>query len=62
MNVILLTVFIGLDLVFFFVLLFLRHSGGRRAGSERDALLPLQEEQPLPADHSLDDQPSTHRS
>jgi|GEM_PF-1526885 len=53
MNVIVLTVFIGLDLVFFFILMFLHVSTDPRgASSERDALLPLQEDKAPAAKHS----------
>lgn len=44
MNVIALTVFLGLMLVSFFICLFLHQSRGDRAGSDRDALLPLAED------------------
>ena len=45
MNVIVLTVFLGLVLVTFFVVMFLHQSAGPNgAGSERDALFPLQED------------------
>jgi cbb3-type cytochrome oxidase subunit 3 len=50
MNVIVLTVFIGVMLVSFFILFFLYQTAGKRgASSERDALLPLQEEKNTPA-------------
>jgi len=45
MNVLILTVFLGLVLVSFFIFLFLRQSADPRGmSSERDALLPLQED------------------
>ncbi len=43
MNVILLTALIGLVLVAFFIAFFLHQNAGQ-SGSERDALLPLDEE------------------
>lgn len=49
MNVIVLTVFIGLVLVAFFIFLFLHQAASPRgASSGRDALLPLQEEKSSP--------------
>lgn len=44
MNVLLLTIFVGVVLVAFFVVLFLHQSSGDRCPSERDALMPLEEE------------------
>lgn len=46
MNVLLLTVFIGVVLVLFFVVMFLRDMADPRGSSERDALLPLAAEEP----------------
>ena len=46
MNVLPLTVFVGIVLVAFFVGLFLHATARRHAVSERDALLPLAEEKP----------------
>ena len=46
MNVLLLTVFIGVVLVVFFVVMFLRLVAVPRGSSERDALLPLAAEKP----------------
>ncbi|MDR3401091.1 MAG: hypothetical protein P4L99_01230 [Chthoniobacter sp.] len=46
MNVLLLTVFIGVVLVAFFVVMFLHQVAGPRGASERDALLPLTVEKP----------------
>jgi len=46
MNVLLLTVFIGVVLVLFFVAMFLREVADPRGASERDALLPLAVEKP----------------
>src|SRR5271155_5438389 len=48
-NVLLLTVFIGVVLVGFFVVMFLREVAGSRGANERDALLPLASETPRPA-------------
>jgi len=45
-NVLLLTVFIGVVLVAFFVVMFLREVAGARGANERDALLPLAVEKP----------------
>lgn len=51
MSVLLLTVFIGVVLVLFFVVMFLREVADPRGSSERDALLPLAAEKPrMPAD------------
>jgi hypothetical protein len=47
-NVLLLTVFIGVVLVLFFVVMFLRDMADPRGSSERDALLPLAAEKPRP--------------
>jgi hypothetical protein len=47
-NVLLLTVFIGVALVLFFVVMFLRDAADPRGSSERDALLPLATEKPRP--------------
>ena len=47
-NVIILTVFIGLMLVAFFIGFFL-YLNAHRGSLERDALMPLQEEIPRPA-------------
>lgn len=50
MNVIALTVFIGLALVSFFIFLFLHQSTSRHgASSGRDALLPFLDEKNTPA-------------
>ena len=46
MSVLLLTVFIGVVLVLFFVGMFLREVVDPRGSSERDALLPLAAEKP----------------
>jgi hypothetical protein len=46
MSVLLLTVFIGVALVLFFVVMFLREVVDPRGSSERDALLPLAAEKP----------------
>jgi hypothetical protein len=46
MSVLLLTVFIGVVLVLFFVVMFLRQVVDPRGTSERDALLPLAAEKP----------------
>jgi hypothetical protein len=46
MSVLLLTVFIGVVLVVFFVVMFLREVVDPRGSSERDALLPLAAEKP----------------
>jgi len=48
-NVLLLTVFVGIVLVSFFVGLFLHQTAGSRSVNERDALLPLDPEIPTPA-------------
>lgn len=48
-NVLLLTVFVGIVLVSFFVGLFLHQTAGSRSVNERDALLPLDSETPTPA-------------
>jgi len=48
-NVLLLTVFVGIVLVAFFVGLFLHQTAGSRSVNERDALLPLAPEIPTPA-------------
>jgi uncharacterized membrane protein YczE len=50
-NVIILTVFIGLLLVAFFIGFFL-YLNAHRGSMERDALMPLQEEIPRPANHA----------
>ncbi len=50
MNVLLLTVFIGLVFAALFITLFLYQAGNRRFSSnEREALMPLQEERTRPA-------------
>jgi hypothetical protein len=50
MSVLLLTVFVGVALVLFFVVMFLREVADPRGSSERDALLPLAAEKPrMPA-------------
>lgn len=55
MNVILLTVFIGLILVGFFVAFFLNQRRNAVYSSpERDSLLPLEEEGVVPADRAND--------
>lgn len=46
MNVLLLTIFIGVVLVAFFIVLFLRETAGRDGTNARDALLPLAVEKP----------------
>jgi hypothetical protein len=46
MSVLLLTVFIGVVLVLFFIVMFLRDAADPRGSSERDALLPLAVEKP----------------
>lgn len=46
-SVLVLTVFIGVVLVLFFVIMFLRDVADPRGSSERDALLPLAAEMPL---------------
>ena len=57
MSVLLLTVFVGVALVLFFVVMFLREVADPRGSSERDALLPLAAEKPrLPANR----RPQTH--
>jgi len=48
-NVLLLTVFVGIVLVSFFVGLFLQQTAGSRSVNERDALLPLAPEIPTAA-------------
>ena len=48
MNVIILTVFIGLMLVAFFIGFFL-YLTSHKGSIERDALMPLQVEEPRPA-------------
>lgn len=45
MSVLLLTVFVGLVLVSFFVALFVHQSSGQRRPSERDSLMPLEDEE-----------------
>ena len=55
MNVILLTVFIGLILVGFFVAFFLnQRRNSVYSNPERDSLLPLEEEGIVPADTGVD--------
>ncbi len=50
MNVLLLTVFIGLVFAAFFLILFLYQTDNRRFSShEREALMPLHEERTRPA-------------
>jgi len=50
MNVLLLTVFIGLVFAAFFITLFLYQASNRRFSSnEREALMPLREERTRPA-------------
>jgi hypothetical protein len=49
MNVIVLTVFLGVMLVSFFICMFLHQSAGSRRGSDRDALLPLANDRISPA-------------
>lgn len=49
MNVILLTVFVGIGLVGFFIFLFVHQNATHRSNDARDALLPLEEEKPTPA-------------
>ena len=50
MNVLAITIFVGIVLVGLFVFLFVVMASGR--SSERDALLPLAEERPKPARRS----------
>ena len=47
MNVLALTIFVGFVLVGFFLLLFVMQLAGGRPMSERDALLPLEEDEPV---------------
>jgi hypothetical protein len=46
MNVLAVTVFVGVVLVVFFVVMFLRQFAGPHGTNERDALLPLAVEKP----------------
>jgi hypothetical protein len=57
MSVLLLTVFVGVALVLFFVVMFLREVADPRGSSERDALLPLAAEKPR---MSANRRPQTH--
>ncbi len=56
MNVIALTVFVGFVLVTLFVLLWLVTATSQESFSERDALLPLNDETPSPAKRSAPSQ------
>ena len=47
MNVIALTVFVGLILVSFFVILWIASACDPRSFNERDALLPLESDSPI---------------
>ena len=47
MNVIALTVFVGLILVGFFVILWIASACDPRSFNERDALLPLESDSPI---------------
>ena len=49
MNVLAVTVFVGVVLVVFFVVMFLREFAGPHGANERDALLPLALEKPRTA-------------
>jgi hypothetical protein len=56
-NVLLLTVFIGVVLVLFFIVMFLRDVADPRGSSERDALLPLASEKPRPSKKRRENSP-----
>lgn len=52
MAVLLLTVFVGVVLVAFFIILFIHQSSGEGRSSERDALMPLVDEKTCSAKKS----------
>jgi len=52
MSVLALTVFVGVVLVTFFVVLFVHQSSGARRPTERNALMPLDDERVRPSGRS----------
>jgi hypothetical protein len=51
MDVLALTIFVGLLLVTFFVILWIASVADSRQFNERDALLPLEPDAPFPLEH-----------